>query len=75
MRNLGIRTGSSMPTCAPRAVPGAGYSQNVALIRAPIRGVAKASELLCDHRLQHRLVQAQVGHDLFELAVLYLKLA
>ncbi len=29
----------------------------------------------CDHRLQHRLVQAQIGHDLLELAVLLLKLA
>lgn len=27
------------------------------------------SELFCDYLMEHRLVQAQVGHQLFELAI------
>jgi hypothetical protein len=34
-----------------------------------------AQSFFCDHRLQHRLVQAQLGHDLLELAVLFFELA
>lgn len=43
---------------------------------APVneRGAAKAPRLSCDDVLLHGLVQAQIGHDLLELAVLFLGL-
>ena len=36
-----------------------------------VRDGAKASDFFCDDGLQHRLVQAQVGHDLLELHVFF----
>lgn len=34
----------------------------------------EGARAFCDHHLHHRPVQAQIGHDLLELAVLFLKL-
>lgn len=69
------RTARSRPTCAPPAEPGAGCSQSVVSARVPTRVAGMASELFCDRRLRHGLVQAEIGHDLLDLAVLLLKLA
>src|SRR5687767_7272992 len=64
-----------MLTSSPHGVPCARCSQTAASARAPVPGGTKASNFFCDHCLQHRLVQAQVGHDLLELPVLFLELA
>ena len=40
----------------------------------PPGGTARASELLCQHVLQHRLVQRQIRHQLLQPAVLFLQL-
>jgi hypothetical protein len=34
-----------------------------------------ANELFCQNVLQHRLVQAEIGHELLQLPVLLLELA
>ena len=40
----------------------------------PVHACARASELFCKYVLQHRLVQAQVGHQSLELIVLFFEL-
>src|ERR1022692_2222388 len=49
--------------------------QSAASTQGPTHACAKASDFFCDDRLQHRLVQTQISHNVLQLAILFFQLS